>query len=100
MDRAAPPRMVGACSALLLLDASTLAAGFIDGRLCLYTLCAEGSWEQSLDTQPLNGAAAVDGVQLLFRGLLLVGCAGELSVRAVPDLSLVDGCCTIERLGV
>lgn len=88
--------LCGPASVLLPVDSTQLTGhvavvvGTHDGQLALYTSTAEGKWEQA-ETVPLDGAAVVDGVLSLLPGLLLVGCAGELTVRALPNLRRVAG---------
>ena len=82
---------VGHASCLLVLDPVTIVVGTHDGRLALYTRLADDQWNQASDTILLAGTeAVVEGVVLLLPGLLIVGSAGELSVRTVPALRRLD----------
>jgi hypothetical protein len=89
---AAPPSAaIGHASCLLVLDPVTIVVGTHDGRLALYTRLADDQWNQASDTILLAGTeAVVEGVVLLLPGLLIVGSAGELSVRTVPALRRLD----------
>ena len=80
-----------AAACILKLPAGGAVVGSIDGWLTLNERTDDEScWLQKASAH-IHEAAAVDSIHMLLPILLLVNCAGQLSVRVLPDLRSVDG---------
>ena len=89
----------GPVACALLLHKRTLAIGTHDGRVSIYVMDAGAEWRHDHTVQLSTDGVVVDGLLSLLTGLLITGCAGEVSVRTVPQLQPVAGgsiatCCT------
>ena len=81
-------RAAGPISCLLHLDHSVV-VGTADGELSLHVRSTAGEWR--LVGSVRVGDAAIDAALSLLPGLVIVCCAGELSVRSLPSLDIIAG---------
>ena len=87
-----PSGIPGNATAVLSLENSCV-VGTSAGRLALHVLEEiEGSFGwRCVGAVSVHRGVSVDSILLLLPNLLLVCCAGELSVRALPDLQTIAG---------
>ena len=87
-----PSGIPGHATAVLSLENSCV-VGTSAGRLALHVLEEiEGSFGwRCVGAVSVHRGVSVDSILLLLPNLLLVCCAGELSVRALPDLQTIAG---------
>ena len=81
---------------VLPLTDGCVVVGTDNGRLVLHRLNPEGQWHEAA-SETVHASIAVDSIHALLPGLLLVNCAGELSVRSLPDLKSVEGGAIVTR---